>query len=186
MRWNRRILVSGIFPVRDFWQRWCFEGLLNFHWILFLCPRIKWHGGIKVLSNTDHMTPTLSTILPLFWRHGIANFPAFAAKTREMLLWRHAIHDVFPRNWANALQNVQFFHHFTMKFDIFSLNLTWDSDFLILFLSTQNKLSMSSFSKIWIIRFFAVVNFIVRKFSFCCNFYVDVLAIIYHYTVISI
>ena len=87
----------------------------------------------------------LSAILPLFWRHGIANFPAFASKIWEMLLWRHEIHDVFPRNWANALQNLQFFHHFTMKFDIFSLNSTGDSDFLILFLSTQNKISMSSF-----------------------------------------
>ena len=48
-------------------------------------------------------------------------------------------------NWANTLQNLQFFHHFTMKFDIFSLNSTWDSDFLNLFLSTQNKLSTSSF-----------------------------------------
>ena len=88
---------------------------------------------------------SLSAILPLFWRHGIANFPAFAAKTWEMLLWRHEIDDVFPRNWANALQNLQFFHHFKIEFDIFSLNLTGESDFLILFLSTQNKLSISSF-----------------------------------------
>ena len=79
---------------------------------------------------------SLSAILPLFWRHGIAIFPAFAAKTWEMLLWRHEIHHVFPGNLANALQNLQFFHHFTMKFDIFSLNSTGESDFLILFLST--------------------------------------------------
>ena len=32
-----------------------------------------------------------------------------------------------------------------MEFDIFSLNSTGDSEFLILFLSKQNKLSMSSF-----------------------------------------
>ena len=32
-----------------------------------------------------------------------------------------------------------------MEFDIFSLNVTGESDFLILFLSTQNELSKSSF-----------------------------------------
>ena len=32
-----------------------------------------------------------------------------------------------------------------MKFNIFSLNLTGDSDFLTLFNSNQNKLSMSGF-----------------------------------------
>ena len=37
---------------------------------------------------------SLTAILPLFWRHGIANLPAFAAKTWEMLLWRHEIYDV--------------------------------------------------------------------------------------------
>ena len=36
------------------------------------------------------------------------------------------------------------------------------------------------------IRLFAVVNYLVQKFSFCCNFYVDVLVIIYHYAFISI
>ena len=76
----------------------------------------------------------------------IATIPAFAAKTWEVLLWRHDIHDVFPRNWTNALQNLQFFfHNFTMKFNIFSLNLTGDSDFLILSISAQNKLSTSRF-----------------------------------------
>ena len=93
----------------------------------------------KIGENPDHLRFcktaitwlwSLSAILPLFWRHGIANFPAFAAKTWEMLLWLHEIHDVFPRNLANALQNLQFSHYFTMKFDIFSLNSTWDSDFL--------------------------------------------------------
>ena len=29
---------------------------------------------------------------------------------------------------------------------------------------------------IWMIRFFAIVNYMVQKFSFCSNFYVDVLA----------
>ena len=50
----------------------------------------------------------LSAILPLFWRHDNANFLNFAAKTWEVLLWRHEIHNVFPHNWANAVQNLQF------------------------------------------------------------------------------
>ena len=49
---------------------------------------------------------SLSVILPLFWRHAITNISTFAAKTWEKLLWRHDIHDVSPRNWANALQNL--------------------------------------------------------------------------------
>ena len=44
-----------------------------------------------------------------------------------------------------AMQNMQFSQYFTTKFDIFSLNLTGESDFLILFISTHNKLSMSGF-----------------------------------------
>ena len=88
---------------------------------------------------------SLSAILSFSWRHNMANIPTFAAKTWEVLLWRHKIHNVFLRNWAYTLQNVQFFHHFTMKFNIFSLNLTGDSDFLTLFNSNQNKLSMSGF-----------------------------------------
>ena len=52
---------------------------------------------------------SLSAILPLFWHHDMANFLTFPAKNWEVLLWRHEIHDVFPRNWANALQNAQFF-----------------------------------------------------------------------------
>ena len=133
---------------------------------------------------------SLSAILPLFWRQDLANFLNFAAKTimtswdtrrfhEKLLLWRYEIHDVFPRNWANAPQNLRFFRYFTIKFNIFSLNLTGDSDFLIPLTSTLNKLSITSFSKIWMIRCFAVVNYIVRKCSFCSIFYVDVLEKIY-------
>ena len=75
----------------------------------------------------------------------MANFLTFAAKTWEVLLWRHEIHDVFPWNWAYALQNLQFFRYLYNKFNIFSLNLTGTPDFLILFTSTQNTLSMSGF-----------------------------------------
>ena len=44
------------------------------------------------------------------------------------------------------------------------------------------------FSKIWMIRFFAVtvVNYMVRKFSFCNNFYVDVLHTFTFHTDLSI
>ena len=70
--------------------------------------------------------------------------------------------------------------------NIVSLNLTGESDFVILFISTQNKLSKTGFSKIWMVScffclffFFAVVNYMIRQFSFCSNFYVDVLANIY-------
>ena len=45
----------------------------------------------------------LSPILSLLWRHDIFNIPTFAANAWE-------IHDVFPGNWAKALQNLQFFH----------------------------------------------------------------------------
>ena len=44
-----------------------------------------------------------------------------------------------------ALQNMQFSQYFTLKFNIFSLNLTGESDFFILFISAHNKLSMSGF-----------------------------------------
>ena len=88
---------------------------------------------------------SLSAILPLFWRHDIANTPTFAATTWKVLLWRHVIHNIFPRNLAYSQQNLQFCHHFTKKFNIFSLILTGDSNFLILFISTQYKLSMNGF-----------------------------------------
>ena len=48
----------------------------------------------------------------------------FSATTWEISSWRYEIQDVFPRNWARILQNVQFLHYFTMNFKIFSLNLT--------------------------------------------------------------
>ena len=47
--------------------------------------------------------------------------------------------------WLMLYQTCTFFHLFTMKFNIISLNLTGDSDFLILFISMQNTLSMSGF-----------------------------------------
>ena len=130
---------------------------------------------------------SLSVILQLFWRHDIANIPTFAAKTWEVLLWRHEIHDVFPRNWATALQNLQFFHHFMMKL-IFSL-LTWLRT--LIFFNSVYQYAKQTFNEWFLVRFewsdvFAVVNYMVQKFSFCSNFYVDVLATFTFYTFLSI
>ena len=46
---------------------------------------------------------------------------------------------------AYVLQNVQFSQYFTMKINIFSLNLTRESKFFFLFIIKQNKLSMIGF-----------------------------------------
>ena len=55
---------------------------------MFFMSLICTYFLIKVLLDIDHVTPILSAILPLFWRHDIAIFLTFAAKTGEMLLWR--------------------------------------------------------------------------------------------------
>ena len=44
-----------------------------------------------------------------------------------------------------ALENMQFSQYFTTKFYTFSLNLTGESYYLILFIRTHNKFSMSGF-----------------------------------------
>ena len=104
---------------------------------------------------------SLSAILPLFWRHDIAELHRLCHEDSRIVLWRHEICDVFPRIMTCALQNTQFSQYFTTKFNIFSLNLTGESDFFILFIRTHNKLSMSGFFyKIWMIRFFC-----------CCELY---------------
>ena len=73
------------------------------------------------------------------------SFIAFAAKTLEMYYDVMKYATFFPRIITCALQNMQFSQYFTMKFNIFSLNLTGESDIFILFISTHNKLSMSGF-----------------------------------------
>ena len=88
---------------------------------------------------------SLSAILPLFWRYAIAELHHLCREDSRNVLWRHEICDVFPRIMTCALQNMQFSQYFTTKFNIFSLNLTGESVFFILFSSTHNKLSMSSF-----------------------------------------
>ena len=69
----------------------------------------------------------------------LLSFVAFAAKTLEMyydvMKYRPADYDL--RSAKHAV--------FTTKFNIFSPNLTRESNFFILFISTHNKLSMSDF-----------------------------------------
>ena len=88
---------------------------------------------------------SLSAILPLFWRHDIAELHRLCREDSRNVLSRHEICDVFPRIMTCALQNMKFSQYFITKFNIFSLNLTGESDFFILFISTHNKLSMSGF-----------------------------------------
>ena len=116
---------------------------------------------------------SLSAILPLFWRHDIAELHRLCREDSRNVLWRHEICDVFPRIMTCALQNMQFSQYFTTKFNIFSLNLTGESDLLV---HTTNLLWVVFFYQIWMIRFFAVVNHMVRKLSFCSNLYADVIA----------
>ena len=106
------------------------------------------------------------------------SFIAFAAKTLEMYYDVMKYTMFFLRIMTCALQNMQFSQYFTTKFNIFSLNLTGESDFLfylLLLVRTTNFLWLV-FNQIWMIRFFAVVNYMVRKFSFCSNFYAGVIA----------
>ena len=110
-------------------------------WVQYKVRRGYVFNVLRFYQTRITWLQSLSAILPLFWRHDMANFLVFAANTWEVLLWRYEMHDIFPRNWANALQNLQS----TIKFNIFSFHLTGDSDFLILFISTQNKLSMTGF-----------------------------------------
>ena len=119
---------------------------------------------------------SLSAILPLFWRHDIAELHHLCREDSRNVLWRHEICDVFPRIMTCALQNIQFSQYFTMKFNIFSLNLTGESDFLFYLLVHTTKFLWVVFNKIWMIRFFAVVNYMVRNFSFCSNLCADVIA----------
>ena len=51
----------------------------------------------------------------------------------------------FPADYDLRSAKDAVFQYFTMKFNIFSLNLTGESNVFILFISTHNKLSMSGF-----------------------------------------
>ena len=147
----------------------------------------EWLTHVLISSSTRQLrfwkTATtwlwsLSAILPLFWRHDIAELRRLYREDLRNVLWHHEIYAVvYPRNMTYALQNMQLLQYFIMQFNIFFLYSTGESDFFfILFISTHNKLSMSGFNKVWMIRCFAVVNYMVRKFSFCSNLYADVIA----------
>ena len=104
------------------------------------------------------------------------SFIAFAAKTLEMY------HDVmkyatFSRGLWLALCKTCSFHSILQRNLTFSL-LTWLGSPIFLFyllVHTTNFLWVV-FNKIWIIRFFALVNYVVWKFSFCSNLYADDIA----------
>ena len=55
-----------------------------------------------------------------------------------------------PRKLAYALENMQFLHDQKWK-HIFSVSLIGGFDSFTLFISTHNNLSMSGFTRIWII-----------------------------------
>ena len=104
------------------------------------------------------------------------NFIAFAAKTLEMYydVMKYA---TFSRGLWLALCKTCSFHSILQRNLTFSL-LTWLGSPIFLFyllVRTTNFLWVV-FNKIWMIRFFAVVNYMVRKFSFCSNLYADVIA----------
>ena len=104
------------------------------------------------------------------------SFIAFAAKTLEMYydVMKYA---TFSRGLWLALCKKCSFHSILQQNLTFSL-LTWLGSpiFLKFYLlvHTTNFLWVV-FNKIWMIRFFAVVNYMVQNFSFCSNLYVDVI-----------
>ena len=104
------------------------------------------------------------------------SFIAFAAKTPEMY-YDVMIYATFSRGLWLALCKTCSFHSILQRNLIFSL-LTWPGSPIFLFyllVNTTNFLWVV-FNKIWMIRFFTVVNYMVRKFSFCTNLYADVIA----------
>ena len=104
------------------------------------------------------------------------SFIAFAAKTIEMNydVMKYA---TFSRGLWLAHCKTCSFHSILQRNLTFSL-LTWLGSPIFLFyllVRTTNFLWLV-FNKIWMIRFFAVVNYMIRKFSFCSNFYADAIA----------
>ena len=103
-------------------------------------------------------------------------FIAFAAKTLEIYydVMKYA---TFSRGLWLALCKTCSFHSILKRNLIFSL-LTWLGSLIFLFylLVHITNFLWVVFNKIWMIRFFAVVNYMVRKFSFCTNLYADFIA----------
>ena len=92
----------------------------------------------------------LAIFWSLFWRHDIAKQHHICCKDLRNVLWCHEIPDVFLRNMAYVLQNVQFSQYFTMKLT-FSL-FTWLGSpiFLFYLLVSKTNFLWSVFSEIWL------------------------------------
>ena len=122
---------------------------------------------------------SLSAILLFFDVMTLPNFIAFAAKTWKMY------YDVmkkatYSREIWLTLYKIHSFHSILPRNLTFSL-LTWLGSPISLFyllVRTTNLLRVV-FNKIWMIRCFAMVNYMVRTFSFCSNLYADVIAKIF-------
>ena len=84
---------------------------------------------------------------------------------------------MFSRGLWLALCKTCSFHSILQRYLTFSL-LTWlGSPIFLFYLLVRTTIFLwVVFDKIWMIRFFAVVNYMVRKFSFCSNLYADVIA----------
>ena len=104
------------------------------------------------------------------------SFIAFAAKTLEMY-YDVMKYVTFSRGIWLELCKTCSFHSILQRNLTFSL-LTWLGSpiFLLYLLVHTTNFLWVVFDKIWMIRFFAMVNYMVRKFSFCSNLYADVIA----------
>ena len=104
------------------------------------------------------------------------SFIAFAAKTLEMYydVMKYA---TFSHGFWLAFCKTCSFHSILQRNLTFSL-LTWLGSpiFLFCLLVHTAYFLWVVFNKIWMIRFFAVVNYMVWKFLFCSNLYADVIA----------
>ena len=104
------------------------------------------------------------------------SFIAFAAKTWEMY-YDVIKYATFSHGILLALYKTYSFYSIFQRNLIFSL-LTWLGSPIFLFyllVHTTNFLWVI-FNQIWMIRFFAVLNYMVRKFSFCSNLYANGIA----------
>ena len=104
------------------------------------------------------------------------SFIAFNAKTWEMY-YDVMKYTAFSRGIWLTLCKTCSFYSILQRNLTFSL-LTWLGSPIFLFyiiVRTTNFLWVV-FNKVWMIRFFAVVNYMVRKKSFCSNLYADVIA----------
>ena len=117
---------------------------------------------------------SLSAILPLFWRHDIAELHRLCREDLRNVLWRHKICDVFREIWL-ALYKTCIFHSILQRHITFSL-LIWLGSPNFFLLVRTTIFPWEVFNKIWMIRLFTVVNYMVRKFSFCSYLCEDVIA----------